>query len=263
MNMTSGGDPVLFSTHELAVSIGGQGICEDLNIVVEPGQCWGILGRNGSGKTTLLHTLARLHAADAGNCLLLDRNISDWPRREFSQFAGLLLQRHRDHFPARVIDAVLIGRHPHLGAFTWESDADRRCATDALAKVGLTGFEERILTELSGGERRRVAIATLLAQAPRLWLMDEPTNHLDIQHQVGCLETVLEQAYNNDGSVIMTMHDINLAARFCDHLLMLFGDGEAAFGPTNIMLGEDQLDRLYNHPIIKLKSPHGSAFLPG
>lgn len=262
MKTTADGDPVNFSTHNLQVAIGGKRICDDLNIVVEPGQCWGILGCNGVGKTTLLHTLGRLHKPESGECNMLDRPFSKWSQAEFSRTVGVLLQRQRDHFPTTVLDAVLIGRHPHLGAFAWESEDDIRLAREALAAVDLEAFEKRHIQELSGGERRRVAIATLLAQAPQIFLLDEPSNHLDMHYQIRCLEVIIKQATNREGAVIMTMHDINLAARFCDHLLMLFGDGEALFGPTNIMLGENQLDRLYRHPIIKMQTPHGVAFLP-
>jgi iron complex transport system ATP-binding protein len=129
--------------------------------------------------------------------------------------------------------------------------------------VELDGLEQRQVSTLSGGERRRLALATLFTQNPQLFLLDEPTNHLDPHHQIELLSLLGQQVTNNDRASLMILHDINLATRFCDHLLLLFGEGETLYGPSNEVLNTDTLSRLYGHPVISVEGPNGPAFLPG
>jgi iron complex transport system ATP-binding protein len=157
----------------LAVTIAGIRICHGLDLNVAPGQCWAILGRNGAGKTTLLNTLAGLRAPSAGTIEVDGRPLSNFDPRELARFRGLLPQDDSDPFPATALETVLIGRHPHLSRWRWEGAEDLRIARDALAAADLAGAEARDVRTLSGGERRRVALATLLAQQPRIFLLDE------------------------------------------------------------------------------------------
>ena len=175
-------------TQSLDVRIGEVQVCRKLDLRVREGESWCILGRNGTGKTTLLHTLAGLRAADAGGITLNDRSLAALPRRTVARQLGLLAQEHRDSFPASVMETALIGRHPFLGPLQWESRDDISTARLALQSVGLQDLEQRNVATLSGGERRRLGIATLLTQDPALMLLDEPTNHLDLHHQVQVLE---------------------------------------------------------------------------
>ncbi len=250
----------LLTVEGLSVEVGGKRICHDLSFELEPSQCWGVLGGNGAGKTTLLHTLAGLHAPVAGQISIAGRPLAQWPRKELARTIGLLPQDSFDPFPATVLETALIGRHPHLRAWQWEGAEDMESARAALAAAGLEDTAERQVDTLSGGERRRLAIATLLTQQPDLYLLDEPNNHLDLRHQIALLSLLVERAQG--GGIMMTLHDVNLAARFCDHLLLLFGDGEAMAGPANIMLQEDNLSRLYGHPIRRISNGRGVAFVP-
>ena len=152
------------------------------------------------------------------------------PRRQIARQLGILFQEQTDVFPANVLDTVLTGRHPWLGPLQWESDADLEKARAALQAVGLADIEQRIVTTLSGGERRRLGIATLLAQDTQLLLLDEPTNHLDIHQQIQILQLVSDLARNDNRALLLVMHDLNLAARYCDRFLLLFGDGETSTG---------------------------------
>ncbi|KAB7623385.1 ABC transporter ATP-binding protein [Alkalilimnicola sp. S0819] len=252
----------VISTRGLHVEIGGRTICRDLALNMERTQCWGILGRNGAGKSTLLHTLAGLRPASAGEIRLLDRPRDDWSRRQRAQRLGLLPQDSEDAFPATVLETVLVGRHPHLGALAWEQPEDLAVAHQALADVGLADFAQRSVNTLSGGERRRLGLATLLTQNPRAWLLDEPTNHLDLQHQIQILELLQQRIWRDDGLIVMTLHDINLAARFCDHILLLFDDGSHMASIAHEALRPEYLERVYGHPIRVISGYNGRAYLP-
>ncbi|MEJ2688162.1 MAG: ABC transporter ATP-binding protein, partial [Gammaproteobacteria bacterium] len=174
----------LLATRELAVRIADVRVCSGLDLTVEAGQCWCVLGRNGVGKTTLLHALAGLGNPAAGAVYMDGIPLHEVPAAARARHLGLLLQDHSDPFPATVLDTVLIGRHPHLGLWRWEGPEDYRRARRALEAMGLAGFEQREIHTLSGGERRRVGLATLLTQDPAVYLLDEPTNHLDLHHQI-------------------------------------------------------------------------------
>ncbi|MDY6978535.1 MAG: ABC transporter ATP-binding protein [Pseudomonadota bacterium] len=219
----------------------------DLNI--GDGQCWGILGSNGSGKTTLLHTLAGLHHDYLGQIRLDDQDIHRIARKQFARQVGLLLQTNEEAFPGTALETVLTGRHPHLKAWQWESGQDLALAREALQQVDLSGFEQRNLLTLSGGERRRLYIATLLAQQPQLYLLDEPANHLDLRHQHQLLGLLQQLCITQNKTVIMVLHDPNLAARYCDHVLLLHEDGNVEGGPAEELMTAERLSRLYGYLI--------------
>jgi len=252
----------LLSTKHLAVAIVGKWICRDLDLHIIAGQRWAVLGPNGSGKTTLLHTLAGLRPAQGGDILLKDCKLGDLSPRERARFVGCLLQHNDDPFPNTVLETALIGRHPHLERWQWESNDDRQRVRDALRTVDLIGFEARFIATLSGGERRRLAIATLLTQDPRLLLLDEPTNHLDLYHQVQALQLLTRLVAEEERALVMALHDVTSAVRFCDHALLLFGTGETLCGAISEIITEENLTRLYGHPIRRLIGPDGEVWTP-
>ncbi|HYQ73274.1 MAG TPA: ABC transporter ATP-binding protein [Gammaproteobacteria bacterium] len=252
----------LLETHALEVAIGGTTVCRGLDLAINTGERWCILGRNGAGKTTLLLTLAGLRSPESGRIEVQQQALNALPRRQIAQVIGILFQEHTDVFPANVLDTVLTGRHPWLGPLQWEGDADRRLARDALQAVGLSDIEARLVTTLSGGERRRLGIATLLAQDPRLLLLDEPTNHLDIHYQIRILQLVSDLAANGNHALLLVMHDINLATRYCNRFLLLFGDGETVQGSASDVLTQPNLERLYQHPLLPLQGPQGQVWIP-
>ena len=252
----------LLNTNKLAVSIAGQKICRDLSLNIESGQCWGILGKNGAGKTTLLHTLAGLGNIDDGEILFNDTPIDTLSHRDIAQHIGVLFQHQDDPFPGTVLESVLIGRHPYIKPWQWESSEDIQRAITRLQQVDLDGLESRQLQTLSGGEYQRMNIATLLVQDPQLMLLDEPTNHLDLHHQITLLDLLINKVRTENKGIMMVMHDINLAARFCDHLLMIFEDGETRHGPATELLHRKHIERLYQHPVNTIESTHGTVWMP-
>jgi len=251
----------LLETSALNLSIGDTQICEDLNIDCEAGDVWGVLGRNGKGKTTLLHTLAGLRPANSGEILLNQKNIKDLTRKQIAQQLGVLLQHHEDSFPSTVLETVITGRHPHIQQWQWESKTDWDIARKALETVQLTHLAERQINQLSGGERQRVSIATLITQNPDVLLLDEPNSHLDLKYQIQLLTHLCEQAKSKQQCILMTLHDLNLAVRYCNKVILLMGEGKTITGDTTQLLTEENLSQLYEYPITRLNSNGLSAFL--
>ena len=161
---------------------------------------------------------------------------------------ALLPQDIDDIFPATVLDTALIGRHAHIGPLRWESATDMAAARTALETMQLGALEDRDILTLSGGERRRLAIAQVLTQAPDVYLLDEPTNHLDPHHQLDALR-VFREAADSGAGIIASLHDVNLAARYADRCLLLFGDGRWQLGTSDRVLNENTLSDLYGTAI--------------
>ena len=254
--------PALLSCTGLEVAINGVSVVSNLNLELRPGQSWCLLGRNGVGKTTLLHTLAGLRPAQGGSLLLGGRPLHQVSRKQIAQKLGILLQQQTDSFPASVRETVLQGRHPFLHAWQWEGAGDQQLVTTVLRELELEALQSRNVQTLSGGERQRVAVATLLAQQTDLLLLDEPVNHLDVKHRLELLH-MLNTDYRARGcATMLSLHDINLAARFCDHALLLFGKGEFRQGRMDEVLDLQTLEALYGYPLMELDTPAGKAWLP-
>lgn len=258
----SGEAEILLEAIDLCVSIGGVDICHDLSLRVAAGNCLGILGPNGTGKTTLLHTLAGLRVPDSGEIRCAGADIETSSRRQLAQSMGVLFQAEDRGFPGSVFETVLSGRHPHLGYWGWETADDLAIARAALKTVGLQRMEQRALSSLSGGEHRRMEIATLLAQQPRIALLDEPTNHLDLGNQISILEMLKTRFTCNGQAMILVLHDINHALRYCDSLLLLQGNGLWTSGTTHQVARVETLSELYGHPLVMIEGPAGPVMLP-
>jgi iron complex transport system ATP-binding protein len=238
---------MVLQAHNLTLKYPGKMLCRDLSLTISPGECWAILGQNGCGKTTLLHALGGLHHVtnDTGAPVTVAGKAPHaWPRRELSRTLGILLQEEPGEFWGNLHDYVLLGRHPHIkNMFGWEAP-DHDAANQAIKQMELTAFAHRSLTTLSGGERQRARIALLLAQSPFCYLLDEPLQNLDLRHQLAVM--MLFQELARQGKVVvMVLHDIGWANRFCDHVLMLFDDGGTIAGPTAQALNRANLEALY------------------
>ena len=237
--------PAMLSTRALSVRIGACRVVDALDLEVASGQFWGVLGPNGVGKTTLLKTLAGVHPADGGTVRLGDRALATLSRRVIARQLGMLMQNTRYAFDASCEQTALVGRHPHLNAWSRETRADRALARQALDETGLIDLAQRSCMDLSGGESRRLALATLLVQDPGLLLLDEPTNHLDPANQVAILDVLVRKVRNQGKAALMALHEVNLATCYCSHVLMLYGAGQWDAGPTDKLLNADNLSRLY------------------
>jgi iron complex transport system ATP-binding protein len=232
------------SCHQLSVTVPGRMLIDGLTFNVRPGEFLAVLGPNGVGKSLTLHTMSGIRATQSGAVKLDGKLISDVDRRQVAIKLALLPQYTEDIFPATVFDTVMIGRHPHIRRFRWETGEDRDIALDALRQVNLGDLASRDVNTLSGGERRRLAVAQVLTQSPQIYLLDEPTNHLDPQHQLDVLQIFARKARQRD-SVVASLHDVNLAARYADRCLLLYGDGRWEIGDTSVVLTADRLTELY------------------
>lgn len=251
----------ILAIQDLRIDVPGRGRASPLNIGFERGQVWGVLGPNGAGKSTLLHTLAGLRAPMAGGVLLNGSRLQSMRRKHVAQHIGMVFQERHDEFPATVLESVLIGRHPFLKPWQWESDQDMQLARAAMQVLDLSSLAMRQVNTLSGGEKQRVSIATVLAQNPAIWLADEPTNHLDLHHQVAVLQLLKLQA-EQGASVIMSLHDINLAARWCDRILLLYPNGDACWGERDSMLVPETLEKLYGQKLAVTNLAGARVFVP-
>lgn len=253
----------LLDVTDLVCRVGERTLWQGLHLEIAPGQCWGILGSNGSGKTTLLHTLAGMPSpTTSGEVKLMGSSLTTLSRRAIARQLGLLLQDSHDVFPESVWENVLSGRHPHLGRWQQETERDHAQGRHALGLMDLAGLESRQVASLSGGERRRLAIATLLTQDPTILLLDEPLNHLDLRHQQGLLQ-LLHQLCRKDGkAVVMVLHDPNQALRYCDHVLLLRGNGSWDAGRSEELLTTERLTELYGCAITEIEQNSRRLFVP-
>jgi iron complex transport system ATP-binding protein len=220
-------------------------VLEGVSFRVDRGLVVGLLGPNGSGKTTLIRIMAGLLAPAAGRTLLEGHPIATLTRRALARRVALVPQETHSTFDFSVLDMVLMGRYPHLGAFALEGADDLTLAREALAATGTAQFEQRSFATLSGGEKQRVVIASALAQASEMLLLDEPTASLDLGFQLE-VASLLRQLNGERGvTMVLSTHDLNLAAALCDRVVLLKHGRVLADGPTGETLTADHIERAY------------------
>ena len=218
---------------------------DSVSLHVERGSLTGLLGPNGGGKTTLLHLLAGVLAPARGTVTLDGLEVSAMPRRQLARRLAVVPQETHPAFDYTVMEMVLMGRHPHLGAFALEGPADLDIAREALAATGTAPLADRAYMTLSGGEKQRVIIASALAQSPDLLLLDEPTASLDLGYQLE-IATLLRRLNRERGvTQVLATHDLNLAAALCTRLVLLRGGRVVAQGATADVLTPDHVRELY------------------
>lgn len=255
----------LLSTHGLGLKVQDRWLLRHLQLRVQRGECWVILGRNGAGKTQLLNTLAGAQPSAEGHVEVAGKPLSAWPLHELACWRGYAPQRLLDTFSAAVLDVVLQGRHPHVSRWRWEAQSDHALAEAALTRVGMQAFAQRDVTTLSGGERQRVALATLLAQDPPLVLLDEPLAHLDLSQQLRMLALLAEDVRSGRRALMLSIHDLSLASRVATHALLILGDadGTVLAGPVDEVMREDTLSQAFEHTLRRHEADGKTWWLPG
>jgi len=218
---------------------------DDVSIAVPRGAIVGLLGPNGSGKTTLLRLLAGTLTASAGDIRVQGEPLAALSRREIARRIAVVPQDTHTAFDFSVIEIVLMGRYPHLGAFELEGAGDLTIARDALAATGMSALETRPFNALSGGEKQRVVIAGALAQRADILLLDEPTASLDLAFQLEITSLLAELNRARGVTMVVSTHDLNLAAALCTELVLLKGGRVLAHGPTEQVLDAAAVRSLY------------------
>ncbi|WP_166348251.1 ABC transporter ATP-binding protein [Phytoactinopolyspora limicola] len=231
----------LLAALELRVSYGSRTVLDGLAAGVQPGEALALVGANGSGKSTLLRALARLLPADAGTVLLDGADIARLPTAEVARRLAVLPQGPVPPSGVTVRELVEHGRFPHRSALARPTAADRDAVRDALAMTGLTDYADRYVDRLSGGERQRAWIALTIAQETPILLLDEPTTFLDMGHQLEVLDLVARLRQERRLTVIVVLHDLNQAARYCDRIVALSGGQVVADGPPAQVVTEEFL----------------------
>ncbi|MCM3656618.1 ABC transporter ATP-binding protein [Agromyces mediolanus] len=223
------------------VSLGydGRRIIDDLSLRLPAGRITAIVGPNACGKSTLLRGLARLHPLEGGRVTLDGRDVGRMPRRDLARRLGVLPQSSIAPDGVRVADLVGRGRYPHQGWFGRHSSGDDRAVAEALEATGTAELADRPIDELSGGQRQRVWIAMVLAQQPDVMLLDEPTTYLDLAHQLELLDLLTSLNRERGTTIVMVLHELNLAARYADHLVVMSGGRVVAEGEPARVLDRD------------------------
>ncbi len=214
------------------------------------GELIGVIGPNGSGKTTLLRAISRILRPKVGTILLDDRDILKMKDREFSRNFAVVPQDTAVNFDFSALDVVLMGRNPHLGRLELETDKDLSIAKRSMELTNCWHLSERPITELSGGERQLVIIARALTQEPRVLLLDEPTSHLDINYQIEIMELLKRLTTQEGLIVIAVIHDLNLAAQYCDRLALLHKGQIAAAGTQEEVLTAANIKKAFGANVI-------------
>jgi iron complex transport system ATP-binding protein len=217
----------------------------DVSLTVDRGQIVGLLGPNGSGKTTLLRILAGILPPRSGRVRIDGQPIERLTRREMARRVAVVPQETQSTFDFSVLDMVLMGRYPHLGPFQLEGAADQEIARDALAATGTAALAPRPFATLSGGEKQRVVIAGALAQASDVLLLDEPTASLDLGYQFEIAGLLRRLNSERGTTMIVSTHDLNLAAALCGRLVLLGNGRVVAQGPTRETLTSANIRTLY------------------
>lgn len=237
----------MLEVHNISGGYGITPILSDISFQVEKGKMVGILGPNGCGKSTLLKVISGIISPASGTVTIDGADIKKYSARELAKKMTLLPQLHATAFSSTVRDTVAIGRYPHQSGFfsSWGAE-DERAVKKAMQQTDVEKYEKHYLEFLSGGEQQRVFIAQALAQASSLLLLDEPTNHLDIAHQKQILDMIRKEVTENHLTVVSVFHDINLAALYCDEILLMESGKVCAFGAPHEVLLEEQIMEVYD-----------------
>ncbi|MBU2327353.1 MAG: ABC transporter ATP-binding protein [Alphaproteobacteria bacterium] len=229
----------------ISAGYGENRVLQDLDLVIPSGRITAIVGANACGKSTLLKALSRLIKPQSGEVLLDGRAIHRLPTRELARRLGLLPQSPIAPEGITVMDLVSRGRHPHHGLFASWTKVDDKAIADALEATQTTDLAERPVDELSGGQRQRAWIAMALAQETEILLLDEPTTFLDISHQIDVLDLLTDLNRSRGTTIVMVLHDLNLAARYADHLVAMLDGKPFRTGDPLFVLTEDMVRHVF------------------
>ena len=213
---------------------------------IQPGEFVGIIGPNGSGKSTLLKLLGGVLQGYSGGVYFKDRDIHSLKRNLLARSIAWIPQEHPMVFPFKVLEVVLMGRHPYLSALSLEGEKDHAIASEAMELTQTSQFSGRGFNEISGGEKQRVTIASAITQEPEIMLLDEPTSALDIKFQMQILNILKSLNEEKGITILMAIHDLHLASKFCQRLLLMNEGTVVKDGPPESVLQKEILEDVYD-----------------
>ncbi len=247
---------------DLSFSFGEGPILKKVNLTIETGKFYAILGPNGSGKTTLLRTIAKSLDVKAGAIFVHEKDINHFKMKSLAKELAVVPQNTELQFDFSVLDLVLMGRAPYLSRFAMEGADDLRIAQQAMELTDTWRLRDRSIHTLSGGERQRVIIARAIAQQTGIILLDEPASHLDLYHQLELLKQIKGLNLTHQVTVLAVLHDLNLAAAFCDYLILMNHGKVHSIGPPAEILKENIVKEVYGVEVDILKAPgNGKPYL--
>jgi iron complex transport system ATP-binding protein len=249
----------MIEVKDIVFSYDGARVIDGVSFSVADGEFVGVIGPNGSGKTTLLKLLSKVLRVDSGSISIKGKDISRIAQREFAQTISVVPQESNVLFPFTVREIVLMGRYPHLGALAFERQNDFLIADEMMKTTDVAQFADRLITEVSGGEKQRVIIARALAQEPAVMLLDEPTALLDIRHQIDVHELLKSLNEKRRMTILCVLHDLNLAAQYCKRIIMLDRGKVAADGAPLEVLTPENISRVFGVNALVQQHPHTGA----
>jgi len=241
-----------------------ENILEDIDFKFKNGEITGIIGPNGSGKTTLIKNLTKILKPNSGEIYLYGKELKSMKFKELAINTGVVFQERDTEFSFSVFEIVMMGRYPYKKKFEYENLNDFNIVTDALKKTNTYQYKDRLLSELSGGEKQRVLIARALAQEPNVLIFDEPISHLDLHYQMEILKLIKELAHTKNISIIIILHDLNHAYKFCDRLMLLDKGSVFKEGTPQEVITKDNISKVYNVniEIIENQQKNGYHIIP-
>tara|TARA_B100001123_G_scaffold418672_1_gene522964 strand:+ start:1176 stop:1958 length:783 start_codon:yes stop_codon:yes gene_type:complete len=220
-------------------------VLNDLSVFIQENDFIGLIGPNGSGKSTLLKVMSAIIKPDSGSIKFKGSETRNINKKNFAQSVSWIPQGHPMVFPFKVSEVVLMGRHPYLSPLSFESHEDFKISQRAMQTTMTSHFSDRLFNEISEGEKQRVMIASALAQNPELLLLDEPTSALDLKYQIEIMSILKDLNTNHKMTLVVAMHDLNLASRFCNRIILL-NDGKIVSDGTPLqVLQKDILEEVY------------------
>ena len=250
---------VKISINDLTFSYKSNKILDNLNITVGDSEIMSLVGPNGSGKTTLIKCIDRI-LKPKGSILLEGREVQEMKQQEKDRQIGYVPQSSSTPLATTVFDTVLMGRRPHISWRVTDQDLDK--VADMLERLNLQELAMRDFGQLSGGQKQKVLIARALAQEPTILLLDEPTSNLDMKHQLDVPETISSMVKEKGISAVMAIHDLNLAARFSDKLVMLKKGVVYAAGSPNELISERNISEVYGVEALVMRSLDKPCIVP-
>jgi iron complex transport system ATP-binding protein len=244
-----------FSIQNVSHHFGYFPVLQNISFEIEKGELFGIIGPNGSGKSTLIRAMSGLFAPQDGKILLGDRSLNQYSKKQLAQHIAVLEQEGPAPLPFTVEQIVTMGRYPWLKPLADLKEHDHQVIENVLKNLNLWDKRFQKVSTLSGGQRQLVSLARAMVQEPDILILDEPTTYLDIGHQILVMDHVRNWHSNNKLSVIMVLHDLNLAGQYCQKLLLLDQGQVKAWGTTEEVLEEHTLTQVYKTNLIKIEHP--------